>query len=193
MSARSEEGGAEASHERSPRWIAPWKRVLLALAALSVVGGLALSAGSKGGAPAERGAPPPAAGAGALTTSLLPQGETPPGGGAPSESAEPAGDDWSPLFVKGGFGFFAGFCIGYALRAFFKVSAIVAGVVLLALFGLQQLGAVQIEWDVLSDLYERAATAVSGELESLHAAVTGSLPAAGLAGFGLFAGFKRTR
>jgi uncharacterized membrane protein (Fun14 family) len=95
--------------------------------------------------------------------------------------------------VKGGFSFFVGFCIGYALRAFFKISAVALGVVFLAIFGLQQIGIVEVDWGTAGELYDAAIEKVSGELDSFRGFLTGSLPSAGLAAFGLYAGFRRTR
>ena len=164
--------------------------------------GLRMASGSTGDS---GGASSPAADTATTTTqsSLLPSG-TPgtfpgsgetdggSGGGAPATAAAEEGD-WSPFFIKGGFSFFVGFCIGYALRAFFKISAVALGLVFLVVFGLEYAGLLQVDWDSAGELYDAAIAKLGTEFDSAKAFITGSLPSAGLAGLGLYAGFKRTR
>lgn len=187
--------GAEPS-SRPP--IQPWKRVLLGLAVLSVLVGLGLQAFGGESAPAGGSSPgvTPGGTGNELSGSFLPQsgGEAPTSGSQGSQEAEPEGlAAWSPMFVKGGFSFFVGFCIGYALRAFFKISAIVLGVIFLALLGLQQVGFVEIDWAALSDAWDVLVERLSGEFGGIREFLTGSLPSAALAGLGLFTGFQGKR
>jgi uncharacterized membrane protein (Fun14 family) len=136
-----------------------------------------------------------------------------PGPGAPRDGRRPgvSGDDegravardaagaegflgaWSPALIKGGLSFFVGFCLGYLLRTFLKVGAIVVGLVFLCLFGLVQLGVVpELDWQVLGDYYGRAVERIRAELAGFKSFAGGSLPAAGMAGIGLLTGFKRS-
>lgn len=125
---------------------------------------------------------------------MLPQGSKSPqdGASAPADGAAEASGlgAWSPFLVKGGFSFVVGFCLGYALRAFFKISAIALGVIFLALFALQHFEIVTIDWSAFEKVYDDGVARLSGEFESLKATMNGSLPSAALAGLGLFTGFK---
>lgn len=196
----------EDAPQESLRSLPRWKVASLALAVVSIlVGfGMQVTAGD-GGETATTSAPGSASGSASspeLSGSLVPQGTPPitpggqegePQGEASADEAPGGASDWSPFFVKGGFSFFVGFCIGYALRTFFKVSAVALGLVFLLLFGLEYVGFIQVDWASAGELYDQVVARLSGELESLKGFVTGSLPSVGLAGLGLFAGFKRTR
>lgn len=172
-----------------------WARILFALSILSMVIGGGLWAWEAATAPE---APPPGAAAprdGGAGAGVAPQafvdGEWTPVSPEEIEAAEAGERDLSPAFLRLGFGFFVGFCIGYALRAFFKISAIAIGVVLLAIFGLQYAGVLDMQWDVLEAHWNALVARVQEESESFFAFVTGSLPTAGLAGLGLVTGFRR--
>jgi uncharacterized membrane protein (Fun14 family) len=189
-----------------------WKKLLLATAALFVLVGFALRAAAdeapgSGTSVARDDAATTAPG---TRTSLVPGGtpgtfpETSPGAPPEDPTREPGSDpdasaatdrpsDWSPFFIKGGFSFFVGFCIGYALRAFFKISAVALGLVFLVLFALQYFELIQVDWAAADTLFDAAVDKVAGELGSVKGFVTGSLPSAALAAGGLYAGFKRTR
>lgn len=188
-----------------PRALPTWKKVALALAAVSVLFGFALQAfggsSDEASTPLAGGQETPGGGS-SMTNSFAPTGTTQgPGSGGTSGSnqtgvaaatGEGGAGDWSPFFVKGGFSFFVGFCIGYALRAFFKISAVALGLVFLVLFGLEYGGLVEIDWAAAGGLYDSAIAKLSDEFESFKGFITGSLPSAGLAGLGLYTGFKRT-
>ncbi len=186
-----EEEGIEEAPSRFA--IPTWKKVLLGCAVLSVLFGLSLRVfGGSGEGETEvsrsGGAGPNAPQA----TSILPRTESPSGTETETE-AEVGVGEWSPFFVKGGLSLFVGFCVGFALRAFFKISAIAVGVLFLVLIGLERVDFVEIHWDVLSQFYDGAVARLSDEFESFRGFVTGSLPSAGLGGVGLFAGFKGNR
>ncbi|MGQ9589384.1 MAG: FUN14 domain-containing protein [Planctomycetota bacterium] len=184
-----------------------WKAALLAVAGLLVVAGLALKAMSWFGGGSSRG--DAAAGervssrtlASGGESSFLPSGEAVKlpraGGGFPPEPEDGAGvrrdgfDDWSPVLVRGGMSFLIGFCVGYALRAFARLSAFFAGLFFIALFGLAYAGVVEVRWDVLQAWFDRAAASLQEETEGFRAFIAGSLPAAGAAAAGLFTGVKR--
>jgi uncharacterized membrane protein (Fun14 family) len=171
--------------------LARWQKVLLACSVASIALGLCLELFGGGEEPTPvESAGASGAGVAPQATSLVP---TTPDGPASGEAPAPedaSAGGWSPFFVKGGFSFFFGFCVGYALRAFFKVSAIALGVIFLALLGLQQVGFVEIRWDAISAAWDGTTAKLSDELESIKTFLTGSLPSAALGGLGLFAGFK---
>jgi uncharacterized membrane protein (Fun14 family) len=179
-----------------------WKKALLGLAAASVLFGFGLRvfAGPSVSPTSEEAAPTPrSTGVTAPQSGSLLPGGTPgtvpetTGGGETTAAAPDEPGDWSPLFIKGGFSFFVGFCIGYALRAFFKISAVALGLVFLVIFGLEYTGLIEVDWQTASGWYDAALEKVSTEFESVKGFVTGSLPSAGLAVVGLYAGFKRTK
>ncbi len=178
--------------EHSSRYIPPWKRVLLVVAVLAIGAGFALRAFGDGGASEGTRATSQQSGSTTLSTSLLPQGSGQTGE-AP-QTAETKGEEglakWSPFLVKGGFGFVVGFCLGYALRAFFKLSAIALGVVFLALFGLQHFQIVTIDWSAFSRFYDDLVARFSGQFENIEGALRGSLSSVAMAGLGLLTGFK---
>jgi uncharacterized membrane protein (Fun14 family) len=189
-----------------------WKKVHLAIAGFFVVAGLGLSATEGSGKQVEStSTATPQAGTGTEgaggTGSVAPNslvggdggifggGQGAPGGSAGGDGAADGGESapsgWSPFFVKGGFSFFVGFCIGYALRTFFKISAVAFGLVFLAIFGLSYAGILDVHWSSFESLFDSLMARVSSEAESFKGFITGSLPSAGLAAFGLFTGFKR--
>ena len=140
----------------------------------------------------EASEPDPAGPAGSPAST--PAGTSPGTSAGTALAAGPSGSSpisWSPLFVKGGLSVFIGFCVGHALRAFFKLAAVLCGTAFLGVFALQYYGLVDLDWRAASDLYDQLAARVGGELGSLGTFVRGTVPSAGLASFGLFAGFKR--
>ncbi|MEZ5973731.1 MAG: FUN14 domain-containing protein [Planctomycetota bacterium] len=113
-------------------------------------------------------------------------------GGATAIPAEEEGlSTWSPFFVKGGFSFLIAFCVGWALRAFFKVSALVVGVIAIGVFALQKSGFVDVDWQAMSQHWDTFAGKLREHGEGLKDFMTGNLPSAGLAALGLVTGFTR--
>lgn len=135
-------------------------------------------------------------GASAQGQGLVPGGpgmdQEPGGGESPSGSeGSSALGDWSPFFLKGGFSFFVAFCVGYALRSFFKISILALGAIFMVLFALSYIDFITVEWSALEGVYDKAFARIKEEAQGFKTFITGSLPSAGLAGLGLFAGFKR--
>jgi uncharacterized membrane protein (Fun14 family) len=76
--------------------------------------------------------------------------------------AQPADSEQSPIpppdasqfgdlvsqtfFLKLGFSFMVGLAVGYALKIAFKIALVVMGLILLAIFGLQYAGMVDVNW-----------------------------------------------
>jgi len=146
-------------------------------------------------------APPPAAGTSSGTDPGLVSGFTAGGdksatgamsGAGDAAPAEPSAlEAWSPAVFRLGFSFFVGFCIAYALRAFLKIALIGAGVILLALFGLQYAGVIDVDWAGMERHYDAAMNWVKAQATSFHDFVTGYLPSSASAAGGLFMGFRR--
>lgn len=188
-----------------------WKRWVLGLALLAACSGFAMArlggdaaTGGRdgdGGTPvnqANQASPANSAALGSeliAPSSLAPRAEsTGPGLVAVGsvQAPEPEPQPWSPLLFKGGLSVIGGFCVGFALRAFLKVTAIATGVLLIALLGLQYAGWIEVDWNALSGAYERVSARVSSELQSMRDFIAGVVPSAGLAGVGFFTGFKRS-
>ncbi|MFI4916011.1 MAG: FUN14 domain-containing protein [Phycisphaerales bacterium JB060] len=130
--------------------------------------------GAPGGTPAPEGAP----------------GE--PGEGAQAERVEQApADPWSPAIFRMGFGFFVGFSMAYAFRAFAKFAVVSLGVFFLLLFGLQYAGLIEVQWGAMAERYDSARGWLGAQFDGFTAFVTGALPSAGAALAGLGLGFIR--
>lgn len=105
--------------------------------------------------------------------------------------AEPGAAGWSPFFLKGGFSFFAAFCVGYATRVWLKMMAFFLGTFLIGIFLLSYAGAIDPNWVKMEGWYDIIVARIESEAVDFKTFLTGSLPQAGLAGLGLVAGFKR--
>lgn len=102
-------------------------------------------------------------------------------------------DTWSPMLFRTGFGFFAGFCVGYAARAFLKIAALSLGLVFLLLVGLQYTGVIDVDWTAVQHGYAVIGRWLQAQFTSIHQFVTGYLPSTTMGGLGLLAGFKISR
>ena len=191
---RSHPAAPGEARAKSRRRLAPWKRHLLAASCVMMAAGLARQGAAfltRPSSPPER--PGPASGAPGVT-GLVSRGFVPDA--APQAESQPAEaeraiDTWSPVMFRWGFSFFVGFCIAYALRTFFKVSAVAIGLVLLALFGLSYAGVVHVDWTAMQRHYDSVTRYLAGQWSSLRQFVTGSLPASAMAALGLVVGFKK--
>lgn len=113
----------------------------------------------------------------------------------PSEAPDPptliSGEGWSPAAFRLGFSVFAGFSIGFAIKAFFKIAAFCAGLILIGSFGLHYAGLFEIDWSAVAERFDVIVDRVSGQLSSFQRFVTGHLPSSGAAAAGLGAGLKK--
>lgn len=103
-----------------------------------------------------------------------------------------AAEDWSPALMKGGLGFFVGFCVGYAVRTFLKVSAFILGVIFLGVLALAYFQVIPpIDWTSLEGHFQRLVAGIREQASGFQAFLAGNLPSATLATAGLFTGFKK--
>ena len=177
------------AYREQPRW----KRFLLMGAAVFLVIGVALKGIEfASGSDNSSGSISSSGGSGSGNPAGA-QGFLPTGGGTTDTGAGDDGEErpWSSFFFFGGFSFFVGFCVGYALRAFFKFSAITIGVIMLAMFGLSYLGFVDVNWSEMKEMFDNLIGRVREESEHFKSFITGSLPSAAAGSTGLFAGFRR--
>ena len=89
-----------------------------------------------------------------------------------------------------GFSFFVAFAVGYAARKFLKVLLLVCGFVFALLFLGQYSEVLVVNWTKMDAWWNGFQANAGQQFQSMKAFITGSLPAAGLAALGLFAGFK---
>lgn len=186
---------------RKGRPIPLWQISLLAVSVLLMLGGGGAWAYSKFIAPKPETAPrasapgssnAPGGALSGLDSGFGPTSPTP--SGASTASAEPAPttlETYSPAVFRLGFSFFAGFAMAYALRQFLKLTLLLAGVVLLGMFGLQYAGLVQIDWTAIEGKYNTLAAFLSEQTKSFTAFVSGYLPSATSAAAGAFIGFRK--
>lgn len=104
---------------------------------------------------------------------------------------EPDSSVLSPAIFQMGFGFFLGFAIAFALRAFIKISFIAMGLFALALFGLEYIGLLSVQWGAIVDRYDSFSAWLSAQTESFSAFITGQIPSAATAIAGFAVGFSR--
>ena len=126
----------------------------------------------------------------------------PGGGGAGGAGVDGADEEdlgqassvetYSPALMKGGMSFFIGFCMGFAVRTFFRISAFVIGAALLLVFALMYFGVMpQPDWAALEEHFNRVASSLWDQASGFRKFVEGNLPSTGAAAAGLFTGFKR--
>ena len=92
--------------------------------------------------------------------------------------------NFSPLLTTAGIGGLAGFLIGFVIKKFLKILAIVAGVFFAVLIYLEQQGMVSINWDKINTAYHGSLSTVtntitnstSGGIGGSHTIATSLLP-----------------
>ncbi len=184
------EGSGGAGRARLVTSLPRWKKVLLTIAGCLVVGGFLLKGVSSmsGDDPVRPGG---TGGPSQMSGNLVGPGS---GTRPPSDTArvdERPASDWSPAMLRGGFGFFAGFSIGLALRTFFRLTAIVIGFNLGILLLMSYFGWVDVRWEVMETQFNEWTGRLGDEMSEFKSFVAGSLPTAGLSSLGLFTGFRR--
>lgn len=112
-----------------------------------------------------------------------------------AEEAPPAEeglmDRISPAVFRLGFSFLVGFAIAYALRTFVRISLVAAGLLVLALFGLQYFGVIDVNWTAMEGHFDRARDWLAANTRTFGDFVTGQLPSAGSAVAGFVVGVRK--
>ncbi|MCP5518965.1 MAG: FUN14 domain-containing protein [Verrucomicrobiales bacterium] len=179
------------------------KAVALVAAILMMVGGAVIAftvdrPETPAATAASRSASTPSGG-GLLGNSF---GESRPGGapasaGTPSATAEPANEDalglhdLSPFMLKGGFGLFIGFAMGFAVRAFLRLAMVIVGFYCLLLTMMAYLGWVEVHWNLMENQFTQFTTLLSSQLQSFKSFLTGAIPALGMTAGGFLVGLRR--
>ncbi len=185
MSEKEQDGHSSA--EAPPSYaFTPWKKGLCLAALCMMLGGGALTflGPSSKGVAVKQERPAQPAGAG---QAFLPEGFPAPEGQAAGREATP----WGPALLQGGAGFLIGFSIGYALRTVLRMVVVLLGLLLLGLAAMQYAGWIHIEWGVVESQINQGLEALKAQFRSFSDFISGAVPAAGLAGFGLFVGLRR--
>lgn len=162
-----------------------WAKLLLVAAAVLMVAGLALPLVSGRSSPKHASSTPGAAGMVDSPTGTA-TGTDPVGG-----PAADSGPSWGPAVFRMGFSFFVGFAVAYAIRSFIKAALVALGFFLIALFGLQYSGLVEVKWGFVHERYDEIAEGLSTGARSAWGAAVSYLPSAASATAGLLAGFWR--
>src|SRR5262245_13640526 len=129
-----------------------WKKVMIAGAVVLVLIGAGLKLVGKAARPEPTRPPAADHGTGGLSQPLVAEKSQ---RSAPARQEEAGreqenrtfSEEISPFFLQGGLSFFVGLAIGAAVRAVFKVTLLIAGVILLGVFALSYFGAIgPIDW-----------------------------------------------
>ncbi len=99
--------------------------------------------------------------------------------------------EWSGPIMQLGFSFVAGFSLGYALAFFLKLTLVIVGGLLLALFGLQYVSLVEVNWPGIQTYYEAFVAWMQPRAGGFREFVISNIPAAGMAGLGLLLGLRK--
>lgn len=100
-------------------------------------------------------------------------------------------DKASPAVARFGGCFVVGFCIAYAFKKFIKVTAVVAGVVLIAIFAMKKAGIIDLDWAMMEGTVTRSVAWLRGEAGAMKDFVTGYLPSTASAAAGMFVGMRK--
>lgn len=168
----------------------PWQKVLAVLSVVVALGGVGLMVY------AASTRPEPAATAAGQPGSDLARGFGPAGDPADPASSEPTQtdrliDSTSGAVFRLGFGFFAGFAVGYAARMFVRITLTAAGIAILGLAGLQYAGVIDVDWEKISGGFDTFGAWFTEQTKGLTGFITGYLPTFGAGLAGAFVGFRR--
>ncbi len=119
----------------------------------------------------------------------LDSGGKPPPGLIEQESSTI--NDLSPAIFRVGFSFAVGFAIAFAARTFVRLTLIAIGVFLLALFGLEYVEIVTVNWDKMQGHYDSFLASTRESFGGFGDFITGRLPSAASALAGLVIGFRK--
>ncbi len=184
------------SNTRLRRW-----QIVVAAVALVVAlagAGLMVFAALTSPEPASRAASSDGAASGGspFASGFAPQGQGDTGDDAAASAGDTTTADrlidrYGGAVFKLGFGFFAGFALGYLLRAFVKITLIVAGAIILGLFSLQYFGVITVDWQRISGGFDTLSAWVGEQTKGFVNFVTGVLPATAAGMAGAAVGFVR--
>lgn len=165
-----------------------WKSPSLIVAIVVTLVGLGLWAyatATKPAAPAARGATPDG------VVSGFSSGDPLAAGSGEVTASQRLIDKASPAVARFGASFIAGFCVAYAFKKFIKVTAIVVGVLFIAIFAMKKAGMIDLDWAAMEDTINRSVAWLRGEAGAMKDFITGYLPSAASAAAGMFVGLRK--
>lgn len=183
-----------------------WKKSLLVLSVAAFVAGGSLHAFSyfkhRNDPPAKQlSSDPSKAGAKSafgVENSLVDGGTRPTGTGDSGSSSidsadsSSATDSLAPFFMNGGLSFFVGFCMGYAIRTFFKITAFAIGTAALLFFALSYFHVIPtMDLSGWEDKFHSLMASLTHQFGNFRAFVEGHLPSSTAATAGIFTGWKK--
>ncbi|NEV63852.1 FUN14 domain-containing protein [Thiorhodococcus minor] len=122
------------------------------------------------------------------TTRVLAQPAPYPGGADTPTDGGALFSDY--FFLKLGFSFMVGLAMGFALKIAFKIALFVVGLTLLALFGLQLAGVIDVNWGGMEVHYDGMASWLGAAAGSFFGYVGDNLTSAASFFAGLAVGLK---
>ncbi len=189
----AEDKASAAGGPAARRRLAPWKKALLGVSCLLMLAGAGMHGYAHFRGPPEAAEPTGADPVRPPTPGFLPASQ--PALRAEGDAAEPTPplvlEDFSPALFRLGLGFFAGFCIAFALRTFLKLSILAVGLALLVVAGLQFAGLIDTDWAAIHKHYDALVGWLADQTASFRRFLTGYLPSSAAGALGLLAGFKK--
>lgn len=184
------EAAAKASLGQKFARMATWKKLLVVSAGVLVLAGCIFQVLAWMNPPPDFG--PSGGGTGGSGGTGLGSSFVESSGGGSTGSTVKTGDQaWSEGLFKLGFSFFAGFAIGSFVRGFLKLFLFFAGAALLLMFALDYFDVASIKWKRIDGWFDTAKDKILGETNSFREFISTRLPSGGMAGLGLFTGFKK--
>lgn len=133
-------------------------------------------------------------------TNSFPSTTPAPGSGSgrqdsPEQTSTPSApenmNEWSPAFLRGGAGLFIGFCVGFAIRSFVKLGAVILGFYMLSLMMLSWMGWIEIHFPVIDAQLGNFSRHFTDQFESFKTFLAGSIPTTGVTAAGFYAGIRK--
>jgi uncharacterized membrane protein (Fun14 family) len=109
----------------------------------------------------------------------------------PPEQPKPLFTRVSPLMTRVGFTFIAGFIIGWAFRAFLKITAMLTSLGMAILVGLSYFHVLNIDFTSVEKKYQTDMAWVSDQADRAGKALLAHIPGSSSSFVGMFIGFKR--
>ena len=109
----------------------------------------------------------------------------------PSQTDSQETNPASSAAVNLGVSYIGGFFLGWCYRRFVKVSVLLTCGILAVLMAIKSLGWFETDVAALQDSVREGSSWLGNHAADLNRYLTGLLPSAGAAGFGLFRGFRR--
>ena len=81
--------------------------------------------------------------------------------------------------------------MAYAFKKFIKITALLTGVFLIAMFALQKTGVIDLDWAWFQDGFDRSLAWLKGEAGAMKEFILGYLPSSASAAAGMVVGLRK--